>query len=177
MTYQLLLLRHAKSSHDVEFLSDHKRELNKRGRKAADSIAAYLKREDLKPDLVLCSSATRTRQTLEPILTIWPDLTVRYEDSLYLASVPDTLSILSQADLEKRVLVIGHHPTMGDTVHHLIDRSCQNNDRALADLSNKYPTAALAILVLDIESWNDVSRKCGQLTRFIKPRDLEDGTD
>jgi phosphohistidine phosphatase len=62
---QLFLLRHAKSSWDDAELVDHDRPLAPRGRRAAKLIAEHLGREGVTPALVLCSSARRTRETLE----------------------------------------------------------------------------------------------------------------
>lgn len=173
MAFYLLLLRHAKSSRDDPDLDDHRRPLAKRGRQAAEIIASYLAAEDLKPDLVLCSTAKRTRQTLDRILHVWPDLTVHYEDDLYLASVADTIRLLKEAESAGRVLVVGHNPTMEDMVRHLMDRSSHHHGKAMVNLALKYPTGALAVLSLNIGSWSDITQRCGQLTHFIKPRNLE----
>ena len=64
---QLFLLRHAKSSWDDSELVDHDRPLAPRGRRAAKLVAEHLGREGIIPALVLCSSARRTRETLERI--------------------------------------------------------------------------------------------------------------
>ena len=64
---QLFLLRHAKSSHDDPDLADHDRRLAPRGRRAAAAMASHMQERELEPALVLCSSATRARQTLDPI--------------------------------------------------------------------------------------------------------------
>jgi phosphohistidine phosphatase len=37
----------------------------------------------------------------------------------------------------------------------------------------KYPTAAIARMELNISHWSELDRKCGQLTHFIRPRDLD----
>jgi phosphohistidine phosphatase len=60
----LHLLRHAKSSWKDPALDDHERPLSKRGRETAKMIGAYLRREKIRPDMVVCSTAVRTRQTL-----------------------------------------------------------------------------------------------------------------
>ena len=61
--YQLLLLRHAKSSWRQADLEDHQRPLNKRGLAAAKRMGLYLAEAGLRPDRVLCSTALRTRET------------------------------------------------------------------------------------------------------------------
>src|SRR5262245_43838440 len=64
----LYLLRHAKSSWKEPGLNDHDWPLSKRGRHTAKMMAAYLRRAKTVPDLVICSTATRARQTLDPII-------------------------------------------------------------------------------------------------------------
>ena len=53
----LLLLRHAKSSWKDTTLDDHKRPLNKRGKKDAPVMGEYLKNKNLTPDLIISSTA------------------------------------------------------------------------------------------------------------------------
>jgi phosphohistidine phosphatase len=64
----LYLLRHAKSSWKELGQDDHDRPLNKRGRHAAKTMATYLRRSEIRPELVICSTATRAKQTLDPIV-------------------------------------------------------------------------------------------------------------
>ncbi|MBV9802302.1 MAG: histidine phosphatase family protein, partial [Solirubrobacterales bacterium] len=64
---RLFVLRHAKSSWDNPGLDDHERPLAARGRRALDVIAAHLAATGTEPELVLCSSARRTRETLDGI--------------------------------------------------------------------------------------------------------------
>ena len=61
----LYLLRHAKSSWSDPALPDHERPLSPRGRRDAKRIADHLLELGIEPALVLCSTAARTRETLE----------------------------------------------------------------------------------------------------------------
>ena len=63
----LHLLRHAKSS-TKEDVEDHERPLSRRGREAARRSASTFRRQLGAIDLVLCSSALRTRETLDLVL-------------------------------------------------------------------------------------------------------------
>src|SRR5687768_4960118 len=68
----LYLLRHAKSSWKQRGLPDHDRPLAGRGRHAATAIADHMRDQGIEPELVLCSTARRARETLEriePVLT------------------------------------------------------------------------------------------------------------
>jgi phosphohistidine phosphatase len=79
----LHLLRHAKSSWKDPGLDDHDRPLSKRGRETAGAIAAYLRRAKIAPDLVICSTAVRARQTLDPIAKAIKPPKVILERELY----------------------------------------------------------------------------------------------
>lgn len=173
MSLQLLLLRHAKSSHKDLNLDDHSRPLNDRGRLAAEAMASYLKDHGLKPDLILSSTAERTRRTVDPIQAQWPDIRTRFVDDLYLASVPTVMDCIQRVGSSRRLMIVGHNPTMEELAVHLFDRT-KDHDRAVAaDLTAKFPTGALAILDFDIESWRQVAPHTAGLTNFVKPRDLE----
>lgn len=172
MTRSLLLLRHAKAATDSETGTDFDRPLSKRGRRAADAIARFLQTEGLKPDLVFCSMAQRTRETLEPILDIWPELNVRYEEDLYLASIGTGFEYLKTSGDAQTTLIIAHNPMTEVMLHRLIDLHGDNDMAGLADASMKYPTGGLSILSLDIDEWTDLKSSCGVLKRFVKPRAL-----
>jgi phosphohistidine phosphatase len=64
---RLHLLRHAKSSWKDTSLPDHDRPLAGRGRRAAKAIARDMREHGIESEFVLCSTARRTRETLERI--------------------------------------------------------------------------------------------------------------
>src|SRR5205085_9498041 len=93
--HRLHLLRHAKSSRD-EGIDDNERPLSRRGRDAARRIGETLPAGIGKVDLVLCSSALRTRETAELALAGFkPPPRILYEDALYLASATALLRRLA----------------------------------------------------------------------------------
>jgi phosphohistidine phosphatase len=111
MRHRLLLLRHAKSSWDDPSLTDRDRPLSKRGRAAARRMGEHLRASGGRIDLVLCSSALRTRETLERLALGVAD--VRVEDRLYGAGPDELLDRLRDvAGDPGAVLVIGHDPGM-----------------------------------------------------------------
>ena len=61
-TRTLVILRHAKAA-NPEGVADPDRPLTSRGHADAAAAGAWLAHRDLQPDLVLCSSARRTRET------------------------------------------------------------------------------------------------------------------
>jgi phosphohistidine phosphatase len=161
---QLELLRHAKSSWADPAIADHDRPLNSRGRAAAALVGRHMHQHTPPPDLVLCSTATRTRQTLQ-LLELDGDAQVRFEDELYGAGAAGLLARLKTVPAAVRtVLLIGHNPGIEDLTR-MLDRN------ALTSVQ-KFPTAALAVLGFDLEAWNELSPGTGHLATFFTPRDL-----
>jgi phosphohistidine phosphatase len=135
----LHLLRHAKSSWKDD-VDDHERPLNRRGREAARLVSRHLPAAgDI--DLVLCSSAARTRETLALALAgfaVRPRCMV--EDELYLADRDKLIQRLQRlGEAEGNVLLIGHNPGLHELAATLAGPDAPNS-RAL--LSGKFPTAA-----------------------------------
>ena len=161
---RLYLLRHAKSSWDDPDLSDHDRPLAGRGRRAAKAIGAYLREHDIEPDLVLCSSALRARETLERLEL--GAAAVQIEPELYAAGASALLARLRRVpDAVGSVMLVGHNPGLQDLALDLA-RPAPDVD----ELRVKYPTAALLTLIL--EDWEALARGTADLAGFVRPRDL-----
>jgi phosphohistidine phosphatase len=166
------LLRHAKSSWDHPDLPDHDRPLAPRGQKAAPHMAEYLRAEGLTPQRVLCSTATRARETWDAVgpglASAAPD--IAYRRDVYDADDGDLLAILrGLPDAVDSVMVVGHNPTLEDLAHGLAGGG---DAAALARMGEKYPTCALAELQFAAESWSELRRGAGRLVRFVRPKDL-----
>jgi phosphohistidine phosphatase len=166
---RLWLLRHAKSSWDDPDLEDHERPLAPRGERAAERMAEYLSREDVRPSLVLCSSALRARQTLGLVLpALGGELEVRIEPGLYTFDGGRLIERLSRVvDDVPAVMLVGHNPATQQAALAL----AAHGDR-LDDLVEKYPTGALVEIVLPEAAWREVGAPTGVLTRFVAPREL-----
>lgn len=164
---RLWLLRHAKSSWDDTGLPDVERPLALRGQQAADRMRDYLAAEGIEPQLVLCSSATRARETLARVLPgLGTDLQVLIEPELYTFDADVLLDRLSRVpDDVASVMLVGHNPA----IEELAVRIANRGDR-LHELSEKYPTAGLAEIEFLTGTWSGIEP--GVLTRFVTPRDL-----
>ncbi len=167
----LSLLRHAKSDWSSHDLSDISRRLSRRGQKSAPLMGRFMAEQNLQPDIVLCSSAARTRQTLELLL---PELggspKVKYEDELYLASSGAMLARLKAVKAKyQHILLIGHNPGM----HGLALGLCGGGSHdARFNLAQKYPTCALAVFSFDSENWSQLNQGDGHLDLYMVPRAL-----
>jgi phosphohistidine phosphatase len=168
----ILLLRHAKSAWSPAGLDDHERPLNKRGERAAEAMAEHIVHNAPRPDLILCSTAVRTRQTLAPLVhrLATPAPPIALEKGLYLASEGELLVRLRGVpDEVATVLLIGHNEGIGELASALAG---DGEPAALERLHEKFPTGALATLQLPEEPWRDLAPGAAELLAFIRPRDL-----
>ena len=161
----LLILRHAKSSWDDESLDDHDRPLNKRGKRDAPRMGQLLRDEDLLPELILCSTAVRARKTLDKVCEA-----ANYggekalNGELYMAGPSTYVDVLrSVDDRVERVMVVGHNPGLEELLSDL------------AGIDEHLSTAALAVVELPIERWNELElRTAGKLVQLFRPKELPD---
>lgn len=166
----LFLMRHAKSSWDDPKLADQDRPLAPRGHKAAARMAEYLRKNGVKPSVVLCTSAKRARQTLEHLRPALPkETTVKVEPRLYTAGSRDLMTRLRRlSHTAASVLVVGHNPAMQELVMELASK-----DPKLKAVRNKFPTAALAVLKAPTDEWRQLSPGEATLVEFVTPKGLE----
>jgi phosphohistidine phosphatase len=166
----LFLLRHAKSDREAG-VEDFDRPLARRGREAAARMGAHMRTHDLRPDLILCSSAARASQTAALVLTELGSVPIEHRRSLYLASAAGLLREARQTeDAVGSLMLVGHDPGM----HNLAIALAGDGDAdVLASLRAKLPTGALVHLAFDESSWRDVAEGEGLLKGFIRPRDLD----
>ncbi len=158
----LILLRHAKSSWNNPEVADIDRPLNKRGKRAATDIGAWLKAEGWIPDEVLCSPARRTRETLERLhIGVAPSL----RDGIYEAP-PGALLSAVQGAVGSTVLMVGHNPGIGALAQIL---ATAKPDHVRFD---DYPTAATTVLRFELEAWRDIQPGSGEVLAFLTPHDL-----
>jgi phosphohistidine phosphatase len=172
---RLLLLRHAKACREKHGLDDIDRTLADRGRADAIRMGHFLKEEKRVPDLVLCSPAARTRQTLElilPVLGSTPAVhTVR---ELYLAKASKIVELVRQTHAAAGTLmVVGHNPGLEYCARALAHMPGGHESRRLYDaMTQKFPTAALAVIAFEIEGWEGIEPGAGELELFVRPKDL-----
>lgn len=173
---RLMLLRHAKSSWDQRGIDDASRTLAPRGRRAAPLIGRHISGRGLVPDLVLCSSAERARQTLELVRAEWDhardDKTPKVEmrSALYMATPDEMLEILRRLDDDiASVMVVGHNPGLQGLAQRLVTKG---DPRGLKSMARKFPTAALAVIELGAEQWPAIRPGKGYLQSFVRPKDL-----
>ncbi|HEX5100973.1 MAG TPA: histidine phosphatase family protein [Polyangiaceae bacterium] len=157
----LLVLRHAKSGHD-EPVPDKQRTLTARGKKDARRMGELARERDLLPNRVLCSTATRARETFE-LFSEGGELEgpADFVDALYLAEPKAIVrELAARGGTSERVMVVGHNPGLEELVSELTSER--------TELS----TTAFAVCALPIESWAELDLgTAGHLVTIFRPKD------
>jgi phosphohistidine phosphatase len=159
----LLLLRHAKSSRDDPGLRDFDRPLNDRGKSDAKLIGDYFGKKKIAVNAIVSSPAKRAQRTAE-IFAQAAGLTneIGFDERIYEASTQQLLRVVSDIEsTHESVLLVGHNPGFEDLLTSLTDRT------------GRMPTASLASIELDINNWDEIAPRCGELSWFITPKDLK----
>ena len=173
MIKTIYLLRHAKAAAGDASMSDAERPLNNQGREACEIIGNIIKKQNIKPDIILCSTAKRTSQTWDLVATAsGVAAPVEYSKKLYLASAGEIAKhIQALDDSLNSVLVVGHNPG----IHECVIRLCASGSPAAAKkIELKFPTGALAVIECDIPRWSALAPTSGYLKDFMTPKGLED---
>jgi phosphohistidine phosphatase len=167
----LMLLRHAKAGWGDSNQRDFDRPLTEQGARAADILGEYMRRNNITPDTILCSPAVRTRETLKHVddKTGWI-LSPIFVRDIYMATAEHLMQLVqSLHEPNSNVLMIGHNPGFEDLLLELVG----HGDASLRDMMvQKLPTATLAQVDFDVDSWKGIAKKSGTLSRFIRPVDL-----
>lgn len=166
---RIILLRHAKSSWQDADLADHDRPLNKRGRAAAPVMGQWLRQQSHVPDIILCSTSARTRETLNRMHLPVEQSQIRFLEDLYLAPSDDLLSALRLVeDLHQATMIIAHEPGLSSLSQKLARRVAAN----CSDAFDHFPTAAAAVFEAGLKRWDMLTYGSSDFTEFVKPRDL-----
>ncbi|MFD9796544.1 SixA phosphatase family protein [Streptomyces sp. NPDC059070] len=168
---RLVVLRHAKSAWP-DGVSDHARPLGPRGLRDAPAAGRWLSAADCLPDLVLCSTARRARETWElAAAELGSPPPVRHEARLYGAGGPELLDAVREVPADiGTLLLVGHNPGVQDLTLLLTGEALGDT---LERAGTKFPTSAIAVLTRR-GSWSDVAPGTALLTDFAVPRGRRD---
>lgn len=158
---KLVLIRHAKSDWSKPHLDDFSRPLNKRGLKNAPFMAKILKDKNIKPNLIISSPSTRTKQTLEYFVKEldYKD-EVKFEESIYEAQFENLLNVIKNIkNSYKTVFLVGHNPGLCDLVNFLLDKYFEN-----------IPTCGIVEIDFNVKSWKDISKENSILVSCEYPK-------
>ena len=168
----LLLLRHAKAEPGAPGVDDADRPLAPRGRGDAPRMGAAIVKAGLVPDLILCSPARRTRETLELAApSFGAVIATRLEPAIYEATMARLISLVRKTPSSAhRLMLIGHNPGFEELASDLVRTA---DKQAAARLDAKYPTSGLAVLTFEHDAWAKITPRSGHLAEFTAPRYLD----
>lgn len=171
--HQLLLLRHAKAEKARHDESDHDRALARRGREDAARMRERLRAMGFEPDVVLVSSARRTRETLD-LVTSWQELpNIDVLESLYMAGAQRMLDLLrEQRETARSVLLVGHNPGLHELAAQLAGHA-DPTAVAAKRLAEGFPTCRLAEYLV-LTPWPQLAPRTVRLQRIIDPHDHQE---
>lgn len=161
---RLVLMRHAKAEAGFG-KPDHDRELTSRGRRDAAAAGRWLREQGLVPDLVVCSTSVRTRQTWEHACHGGADSEfVEFRHGVYVGGTEQILGVVREdAGRVAAVLVVGHHPTMANLTSLLTDGD--GSREAHERLAEGFATTGMAVLEFSGD-WADLALSTCSLRRF-----------
>lgn len=142
---RLILMRHAKTEPWYQGAHDEGRALLPRGKQDARLVASELEQRGWSPDLVLLSSARRTRETWAAMHEFFPNARHLVLETLYLAGTSTLETQLREYEDTPTLMVLGHNPGMHDLAAGLSSFAGSINQKAALTLAAKMPTAAAAL--------------------------------
>lgn len=159
----LFVMRHAKSSWDDAALSDFERPLNERGLQAAPLMGEVIKKNQFQPELIISSPAKRAAQTANLVKdAAWINGEIEFDERIYEASPARLLEVIGEQNgKSESILLVGHNPGLEGLI------------KALTGELQPMPTAALAVVDLNISNWNEINFSSGSLRTLIRPKELE----
>ena len=150
---RLFILRHAQADAPMSG-SDFERTLTDLGHTQAKALGTLMQEKDYRPARVLCSSATRTRQTFEGVNQTFENLPFYFEKDIYNATTGDLLAMIQRTtDSVDTLMIIGHNPYIYDLALRL---AVDEQSQATQKLSTGYAPATLSVLDCQIESWAEI---------------------
>lgn len=168
---RVFLLRHAKSTWDGVDVADFDRPLAPRGERAVEKLQKYMIAAKIAPELVLCSAAKRTHQTLAGVQGAFADdVSVLVERGLYLLDVEGWVERLRRVPGDMTsVMAVGHNPGLQALALRLAGRG---DATMLARMGAKFPSGALAVLSWPGDDWASIGAGSCELEAYIVPKDL-----
>ncbi|WP_101254452.1 SixA phosphatase family protein [Streptomyces barkulensis] len=166
---RIVILRHAKADWPDD-VADHDRPLAERGRRDAPAAGRWLAASGIVPDLTLCSTAARTRETWKLVVHELPQRprTV-YEERLYEASLGELIAVVNEVpDDIVDLMLVGHNPGMHAMADALAGEA-EEDARSRLDRIG-FPTSAAAVVSFT-GSWKSVELGKGRLEAHWAPHD------
>jgi phosphohistidine phosphatase len=122
---------------------------------------------------VLASPAVRCAETIEIASQhAQRPIAINWDRRIYLASSVTLADLLREQEGDpKSILMVGHNPGLEDLIFDLVPDDGSSPLRDVVEA--KFPTAAYAVLELDIAHWSELTDRCARLIHLTRPRDLD----
>ena len=160
----IIIFRHGSANAAAGYERDYDRTLTPRGVKDAEKMGRYLSEKNIKPDLVLSSSAIRARKTAEIAHTAG-DWKSKFflEPKIYGGDPYFLLDLIKQQDDSySSICLVGHEPNFSSFIAKAINASTCIN----------FSTAAMAKIDFDIKEWTRIDFGIGTLDCLTHPKEV-----
>ena len=164
MKRTLVLIRHTKSDWGDFSQPDFDRPIRKDRTDDAKNMASELKALGIKPDLIICSPAKRTRQTVDYFCDkLKYDISkVQFDKRIYESMAEDVLGVIRETKPEvKTLLVVGHNPSLTDLANMFAENSI-----------SEVPTTGVVWLEFGIKTWDIYKLTPCKLKAFLTPKTI-----
>jgi len=153
----LYIVRHAKSTWDIEGISDIDRPLKLRGIRAAYEMSRRLKIERHFPQKIIASPANRALHTAVIFHRVFEQkkLTVDIDERLYATGVATIKRLVAQQQSDiKRLMIFGHNPDFSELATNLTGEGYV-----------ELPTCGLCAITFEADDWSSIS--AGKMVQFF----------
>lgn len=158
----LFLIRHAEAAYADDNTNDFERPLTEAGLQQANQMAEKLKTFDIKPDLIISSSALRALTTAKIMADVlhYPNETIKTVENIYSGGIEDLMETIRHTDKTiNTLLLVGHNPNLSWLTNYLCEKSNMN-----------LPTCGITgITFKEMKNWNTLTEETGELLHFICP--------
>ncbi len=159
---KLFIMRHAKSNLGDATQKDFDRTLNERGKKDAPEMGKRLKKNGVKPDLIISSPAVRALRTAREVAKEmdYPEKNIVTEPQIYQAEISDLIKVIRNLDdKNNKVILFGHNPSLTGLVGYLSDQFIDH-----------IPTSGVVQINFDLPTWKQVTQQSGKFISFDFPK-------
>jgi len=164
MSKRIILYRHSKSSWEDLNIDDYDRQLNSKGFTDAEYMANVIGTKVILPDLIICSGAMRSRQTIDALRKKNPFIEIEYDDNLYLAEAFVINFLVSEIANEiETLLICGHNPGITD----FLNQKTENN-------FDEIPTSCIVVIEFQTYLWKDIIHSTGSIIYIEYPNMQKD---
>lgn len=156
---KLLLIRHAKATHETGF-ADFERPLTDKGFEQAELMAARLQVNNIQPQILVASPALRTLSTANVFSQVLGLPKALTDKAIYDASEGTLLKVIDGLPNDKDfIALVGHNPGISQVLYYL--------SGAIKDV----PPCSVALIEFNLDTWTEIFEQTGKLTFYSTPKE------